>query len=691
MQADSLSRFFAVTVTDNGAVWAPPDGVLWTVRFGAPQLPAGWYDTITETGGGTHAAVTVSGNTLTVEIAEQALSAAGDNALTVIAYTADGYQLAAWPFTLSVQAVPGLEAPAVTEYYNLLTEQVAQVLASVGSAQQYATQSAQSATLSQSWAVGGTGSRTGEDTNNSQYWSQQAAQYAQQAVGFRTMQGGAVLPVDGDIDLTQPYPTETDSSVTITSAENRIDSVTVNGYTTQTGSGDPSPTNVRPIENAGMFSEICIINGTELGWSLNATYQNTVRFDVPNVFNNIIYTSPTSAVLALSSYLRPGTTVSDERDYEHFRSGSSDQYKATLALYISKSRLSEITVEAAKQYFAQNPLVIAYQTTTNTGKFYTGVEVVQGDNYQCTIVELNDRLHEGDTLEINVLYGGSRKCVETHQKATVVVDGQNTLFTQGSGGYAVSLPGAANGAVLCNVFSGLTASSQSVTIPSSQFPSSVASLTQANAWAQTQNVVIEYTLSSAQVYTSDPVEVDNPQGVYTVSGENGTTCQVLMEALQNGGQAKTAETANGCSGNAATTTKLASPVDIGSASFDGSASITLAQMGAAAINAAIVDSGDGYVKFGNGLQVCFGVTQNLSASASAVGNMYGGEVQNAVTFPSQFSAQPCLAMTQSGTTYSIIAGVTYDTSGVSSVILLRPSSGNVTLLARWIAIGPYSQ
>lgn len=198
MQADSLSRFFVVTVTDNGAAWTPPDGALWTVRFGAPQMPAGWYDTIAETGGGTHAAVVSDGNTITVEIAEQALSTPGNNVLTVIAYTTDGYQLAAWPFTLNVQAVPGLEAPAVTEYYNLLTAQVAQALASAQAAAGSATAAASSATLSESWAVGGTGTRSGEDTNNAEYWAQQAQAAAGAGVSSFNGRTGAVTPQSGD-------------------------------------------------------------------------------------------------------------------------------------------------------------------------------------------------------------------------------------------------------------------------------------------------------------------------------------------------------------------------------------------------------------------------------------------------------------------------------------------------------------
>lgn len=177
MQADSMSRFFALTITDSGAAWTPPTGAIWTVRFGAPQMPSGWYDTITEPGGSTHAAVVVDENTATVEIAEQAISTPGQNVLCVLVTDAQGYQIASWPFVLSIQAVPGLEAPEATVYYNALTEQVAQVLSN-------ATAAAASATLAQSWAVGGTGTREGENTNNAQYWAEQAQSVAQGQLGW---------------------------------------------------------------------------------------------------------------------------------------------------------------------------------------------------------------------------------------------------------------------------------------------------------------------------------------------------------------------------------------------------------------------------------------------------------------------------------------------------------------------------
>lgn len=152
MQADSMSRFFAITVTDSGAAWTPPDGAAWTVRFGAPGMPAGWYDTITEPGGGTHPAVVVNENTATIEIAEQAISTAGQNILCVLVTDAQGYQIASWPFTLVVQGVPGLEAPEATVYYNALTAQVAETLTNAQAAANSAQAAANSASEAESFA-----------------------------------------------------------------------------------------------------------------------------------------------------------------------------------------------------------------------------------------------------------------------------------------------------------------------------------------------------------------------------------------------------------------------------------------------------------------------------------------------------------------------------------------------------------
>lgn len=73
--------------------------------------------------------------------------------------------------------------------------------AAAGSAQSAgaSAQSAQaSSKLSESWAVGGTGTRTGEDTNNAKYWSEQAQNAAGGGVTSFNGRSGAVAPQTGD-------------------------------------------------------------------------------------------------------------------------------------------------------------------------------------------------------------------------------------------------------------------------------------------------------------------------------------------------------------------------------------------------------------------------------------------------------------------------------------------------------------
>lgn len=185
MQADSMSRFFAMTITDNGAPWTAPDGAAWTVRFGAPGLPAGWYDAITEPGGGTHPAVVVDENTVTVEIAEQAVSAPGQNILCVLITDAQGYQIASWPFVLSVQEVPGFDAPEATVYYNALTAQVAETLTNAQAASGSANAAAASETAAANSAAAAAQS------------AKEAASAVTGVVSFNSRQGD-VTPQAGD-------------------------------------------------------------------------------------------------------------------------------------------------------------------------------------------------------------------------------------------------------------------------------------------------------------------------------------------------------------------------------------------------------------------------------------------------------------------------------------------------------------
>lgn len=83
---------------------------------------------------------------------------------------------------LATQAKNSQTAAAASATSATASEQVAIYKAEQTAANAKAADT--SATLSESWAVGGTGTREGEDTNNAQYWAEQAQQVSQGALGW---------------------------------------------------------------------------------------------------------------------------------------------------------------------------------------------------------------------------------------------------------------------------------------------------------------------------------------------------------------------------------------------------------------------------------------------------------------------------------------------------------------------------
>lgn len=809
MQADSLSRFFTLTITDGGEAWDPPDGALWSVRFGAPQMPSGWYDTVEDATDATHPAVNVAtgvATVATVEIAEQALESPGQNILCVLVTDSSGYQIASWPIILSIQEVPGLTAPEVTTYYNLLTEQVAQVL-------QNAQAASASATLAESWAVGGTGTREGEDTDNAEYWAQQAAESAQEAVGFRTFQGGAVLPINGDADLTQPLASVTAAEITVKSAKNRLDSVTVHGFTTQDGSGDPSPSNVREIKNAGECNGLITLNGSPSVQNITVR-ENTVRFIVPYT------TGRTSYVFTDISNLLPCRDCW-ENDITGFFLSNANTIVVSAPISWGK------TVEDLNEYLSASPLIIAWTSAEDTGKHYTGIEVTQNEDYRCTIVEINDWLHEGDTLETNVesefdselvLTGGETYNTNSGWKGGAVyignalvgaikVTGYDTIANiacsalpvnkpsmavdtssvvpyvgqGGSGGYDLylylgpayntteltkqqikalydagtpirvfyqsaagdkplqrvkrtsfvkktrvltgtetltsspavdktyfALTGAnikiplstgEIGKVRSNMFA---ASSQDNLVNKDYqicvssggnflfyFESSVTSVEQAQQILSEKHtagtpVTLEYELAESEVYADFPAAVENPKGTYSVGGEKGTTAQVFVSvqptpeeigALPIGGTAKSAN-------------KLASSVNIGSASFDGSQNITLAQMGAAEAAKNIISLTQNTAELGSGLLIEWGEIGVSSLTTSTPsGGFYNGTATG-VTFKNSYASTPLVVATfRGGSSYALVTPAAVTKTTINSFTVSRGTNTTISGTICYVAIG----
>lgn len=525
------------------------------------------------------------------------------------------------------------------------------------------------------------------------------------------------------------------NSVAVTSAKNRINSVTVQGFTTQEGSGDPSPSNVWEISNAGEFNMLEVFDGSnDENWiQAQPSSGNTIRFDFIEALSNHVF-NPTKVML-LCNLIIPGMSTSDFGDYEHIKTSSLEHTKNAIIVYIAKSRLSEATVDGFRAFLAKNNMLVAYKSTEDTGKHYTGIEVTQGDDYHCTIIEINDRLHEGDTLETNAesefnnikTFDGSENWMasstsgvyylvisgldstvfplsnllpslpntkffsattpsisanlnsiyvrcpdnanaktyfsenpitiayktlvgETVQrvkrtsfaKKTYVFTGAENITTYpASGGYNLYLVRTQNDwtsekqyDAICNQYPiGSTAGTYwmrgpasgniagTVQIRDDRF--STAEELQANLaalHAAETPVTVEYELTVPEVYADAPVEIENPKGDYTVSGEDGTTIDIYVNTVPTPEEIG----ALPADGTAESAVKLETPVNIGSAPFDGSQSITLVQMGAVPTSRTV-----------NGKQL----NENITIEKSDVGL---GKVVN-----------KALAMSLSGTTLTI--------------------------------------
>ena len=86
---------------------------------------------------------------------------------------------------------------------------------------------------------------------------------ARESLGFRTFNGSVRPDENGDLDPSRPMFAGTGESVTVKATGDRINNVIIHGFTTQAGSGDPSPDNVRPIIVAGLDKNLVNLSWRE--------------------------------------------------------------------------------------------------------------------------------------------------------------------------------------------------------------------------------------------------------------------------------------------------------------------------------------------------------------------------------------------------------------------------------------------
>lgn len=172
---------------------------------------------------------TWAGNVVTAGLTATMTAERGVDICELAMYDATNNKIGTCNFVIAVEESPYTNA-------HVSTSDMATIMAAASSAQQYellakswavgdtgirtgedTNNSEYWANISESWAVGGTGKRTGEDTNNSEYWSEKAHEYANTTSYKKVFTNVAEMIadtalVDGQICRTLGYTAENDGT-----------------------------------------------------------------------------------------------------------------------------------------------------------------------------------------------------------------------------------------------------------------------------------------------------------------------------------------------------------------------------------------------------------------------------------------------------------------------------------------------
>ena len=178
--------------------------------------------------------------------------------------------------------------------------------------------------------------------------------------------------------------------------------ITVEGATSQPGSGDPSPDNIRMIDGVGMYDRCVVLDGSE-DWILEPP---------PDTIRQRAYID-----LGVGNEADNYGAGASSRNFNFHEASIGD---STLRFYFNLSKLDRLELHGAasyfnsygfssaqkiKDFFSASPTIIWYRSADFykcKGPFYYVHEVSDGTTspYKAIGIELNAPLFDGDSLEI---------------------------------------------------------------------------------------------------------------------------------------------------------------------------------------------------------------------------------------------------------------------------------------------------
>ena len=224
-----------------------------------------------------------------------------------------------------------------------------------------------------------------------------------------------------------------------------VDGLVIEGKTTQAGTGDPSPENIRPISGVGMYDQRVVLDGAP-----DETWNAFQGF--PGVFYHDFV--PQADDTYNADYIKTNSKkYNPKASNEALKIGEFiTQKPLNSTRFVIRYDSSSKDPKDIKDYLSAHPLTVWYRSvnyTKSTGPFYTVVEL-SDDPYRAVGFELTQPLFDGDTLQVGVPSGCDRM---------IVLDGNEFTNGNSDAGWSYSLPSYTNydgnggGVVASNYFS----------------------------------------------------------------------------------------------------------------------------------------------------------------------------------------------------------------------------------------------
>ena len=481
-QNDRNTRYIAAHLYVGRLDYQVPSGTEIAFRYKKPDGTAGFYDALPDNS----PAITVSGNTVTVELVEQVLTAAGCVHCEINMYNAASEKLTTFTFEIAVEESVLTDAEIISsDYYNVLTAEIAKALQAVTDATEQAENAAQSAqdaansaSMSKDWAAG------------------QPVTYSGSPVSIAYAGANRIASITAYGENAQGGTTEAPVALT------GITSVTVNDDVTEL----PIP---RPLRRVGDVRDVCRTR-------VKSVYDKRIVLDGTENWN-ISSSKPNSFLTPVSERIVNGLSDS----YPTLKSpeiGTKNGIYLNYTVDIIVTDLACSTVEEFKAHLSAHPITVYYRSTAYDGT--NGLDVCLTD-YQTGFVEL-------DGTESNLRFNSKYQTLEIKGITTSGDPSQEAAYGVCiSSHFALVPPGTSTN--LDKIVYGQPKYNQIII-----HDTSWNSLEEAKAYFAAQKeagtpVQVAYQLATPEVYATDPVDFDNAAGPLTVL--TGGELEVRMTEL----------------------------------------------------------------------------------------------------------------------------------------------------------------